>query len=113
MNHLHWPRALRHSNDAAADFERCLELQLGAGKPNAKDYYLRTYVGLGDAYAKNKEYRNARRAWGDGFKVFPKSTELTERLAITDNGALLEYVQTERSLEQPIDTGLTFFDQAP
>ncbi|MFQ5495009.1 MAG: FG-GAP-like repeat-containing protein, partial [Phycisphaerae bacterium] len=27
MNHLYWPRALRHSDDAVADLERCLEIQ--------------------------------------------------------------------------------------
>jgi tetratricopeptide (TPR) repeat protein len=129
MNHLHWPRSLRHSDDAAADFEQCIKLQRenpqpGAGVPlphkegvgggqssRVEPHHLRIHIALGDAYAKNKEYTNARTAWRDGQKLFPESAELKERLAIADGSALLKLVESKRSLEQPIDTSLAFLDR--
>jgi len=46
-------------------------------------------------------------------KLFPNSQELKERLAIADDSALLRYVESKRSLEQPIDTSLSFLDRRP
>jgi tetratricopeptide (TPR) repeat protein len=113
MNHLYWPRALRHSQDATVDFTRCIELQeqRGAGKP--KPYYLLCYVALGDAYAKDGKPDKARHAWRQGLKLFPAAAELKTRLAIEDNAALLKFVENRRSLDQPIDTDLTFLDREP
>ena len=37
-----------------------------------------------------------------------EAPELAERLAITDDAKLLEYVEFKRSLDRPIDTGLSF-----
>ncbi len=112
MNHLHWPRSLLHSDDAAVDLEQCIKLQKKASPDKPEGYYLRTYVALGDAYTKDKEYAKARSAWKDGQKLFPDSTELKERLAITDDSGLLKFVESKRSLEQPIDTSLAFLDRA-
>jgi tetratricopeptide (TPR) repeat protein len=113
MNNLYWPRALRHSKDAIADLSRCVELQeqRGAGKP--KPYYLRIYVALGDAYAKDGKPDKARHAWRQGLKLFPAAAELKDRLAIEDNAALLKFVESRRSLDQPIDTDLAFLDREP
>ncbi len=113
MNHLHWPRALRHSERAAADFERCLALQRKAGRANAKSYFERTYILLGDAWAKAEKFDRARRAWRDGLAAFSGSKPLRDRLAIKDNAALLKFVESQRSLEQPIDTDLSFVDREP
>ena len=111
MNHLHWPRALLHSDDAAKDLTRCLELQERGRKPKDKPYYLRPYVSLGDALAKAKKYDQAREVWRRGQKTFPNSPELKERLAIKDDAQLLKYVESQRSLEKPIDTDLSFLDR--
>ncbi len=113
MNHLHWPRSLRHSDDAAADFEQCIKIQRETNEGRVEPYYARIYVALGDAWAKYKEYAKARAAWRDGLKLFPDSVELKERLAIADDSALLKFVESKRSLEQPIDTSLSFLDRAP
>ena len=107
-NHLHWPRALRHSDAAASDFERCVELQSQSG--SVEPYHLRTWISLGQAYAKAGRYEAARDAWTRGQEVFPSSPELEQHLAIQDDGALLDFVQQQRSLEQEIDTDLTFFE---
>jgi tetratricopeptide (TPR) repeat protein len=112
MNHLHWPRALLHSSDAAKDFQRCVELQeKAAGKNPMKPFQLRAYVCLGDAHTKDKQYKKARAAWERGLKYFPDAKELKNRLAIKEDGALLKYVETQRSLEHPIDTDLSFMDR--
>ena len=111
MNHLHWPRALQHSADAAKDFARCIEWQKQHERGAAKPYYLRTYVGLGDAYTKNKQLDKARQAWRKGLQAFPRATELKTRLALADNAQLLNYVEAQRSLEHPIDTDLSFMDR--
>ncbi|NOT00375.1 MAG: CRTAC1 family protein [Phycisphaerales bacterium] len=108
INHLHWPRALRHSDDAAVDFEKCVSIQIREGAAKSKPYFERTYVLLGDSRAKNKEYDAARKAWRDGLKLFPESTELKKRLAIAADGEVLEFVEDARSLESPIDTDFTF-----
>ena len=106
MNHLHWPRVLGHTSDAIADFERCIELQQPDTPGNIKPYYVRSYVGLGDARTKAKQYDQAREAWRDGLKRFPQSAELKERLAVQGNSALLKFVESKRSLDKPVDTEL-------
>jgi tetratricopeptide (TPR) repeat protein len=110
VNHLHWPRALRHSADAAKDLSRCIELQAKNGQPVSHPYYLRSHVALGDALAKDKDYEKARQAWRQGLKIFPDAKPLKERLAISDDKRLLEYIESQRSLERPIDTDLSFLD---
>ena len=111
MNHLHWPRALQHSGDAAKDFVRCVAMQERAGQP--KPFHVRAYLSLGDAYAKNRQLDKARPAWRQGLKAFPNSIELKDRLAIKDDKQLLKFVETQRSLDRPIDTDLSFLDAEP
>jgi len=111
MNHLHWPRALMHSADAAKDFTTCVELQTKAARGVARPEYLRSHVCLGDAYAKNRQMDKGRAAWQAGLKIFPDSKELKDRLAIKDDTQLLKFVESQRSLERPIDTDLSFMDR--
>jgi tetratricopeptide (TPR) repeat protein len=111
MNHLHWPRALRHSDDAAADFERLIEIQRRDGGGRARSYYARVHLALGDARAKAGDPAAARRAWRAGLDLFPGDASLARRLAIPDDRGLLEHVEAERSLEQAIDTDLSFLDR--
>jgi tetratricopeptide (TPR) repeat protein len=111
MNHLHWPRSLRHSDDAAADFRRCIETQQTTGDPAGRPYYERTYVALGDAYAKDGHLDDARRVWTEAIVLFPDSAALQQRLAITDARSLRRFVEDARSLQRPIDTDLSFVDR--
>lgn len=111
MNHLHWPRSLLHSDDAAVDLEKCLELQRKLPSGGREAHWARSHLALGDAYAKAKEYKKARKTWDDGLQLFPDSKELKERLAIAEDAALLKFVESKRSLEQPVDTGLGFLDR--
>ncbi len=107
MNHLHWPRALRHSDDAARDLERCVEIQGRGGE--VAPFGLRVWIALGQAYAKAGRYEAARRAWRRGLTELPDSSELAEYLAIAEDRRLLELVLEQRSLERPIDTDLSFY----
>lgn len=111
MNHLHWPRALRHSAAAVADLRRCIELQDAslANGAAAPPHHLRTHVALGDALARDGRLDEARRAWQHGLALFPDATSLTERLG-TPDASLLEFLDEQRSLENPIDTDLSFLD---
>jgi hypothetical protein len=110
MNHLHWPRSLRHSDDAAGDFRWCVMFQEKSDPPNAESYHERTYVAWGDALTKAGKPDAARQAWKNGLNAFPKSIVLRNRLSIKEDNELLKFVERERSLEQPIDTDLSFLD---
>jgi hypothetical protein len=108
-NHLHWPRALRHTPDAVRDFERAIEL---ARRTGVTPQHERLWVLLGDARAKAGSPDGARQAWRDGLEAFPASRELTERLAIAPED-LRTWIEGRRSLEQPIDTDLSFAGGTP
>ena len=111
INHLHWPRALRHSDDAARDLGRCIELQNASDAGPALAYFVRTHIALGDAYAKDKKYDRARRAWRVGLALFPDEAVLHRRLAIEDDRELLRTIESERALVLPVDTDLSFLDR--
>ena len=110
MNHLNWPRAFRHAPDAVKDFTRCLDIQAKHGGPGGRPYYLKVHVALGDALTKADGYKAARDAWQRGLEAFPNSTELKTRLAITNDVDQLRLVESQRSLEKPVDTSLSFLD---
>lgn len=108
MNHLHWPRALGHSDDAVNDFRKCIELQTEGGKPDAHSYYVRTYIGLGDALAKDGNFEDAQKAWKEGLSVFPGNPDLKERMGLKSLDEAREYVERVRTLDQQIDTDFSF-----
>jgi len=111
MNHLHWPRALRHSTMAIADFKRCIKLlqtQSESGSKPVRSYHVRTYIGLGDALAKNEEFQEALAAWREGLAIFPGNPELKERLALKSGEEALAYVEKVRNLDKQIDTDFSF-----
>lgn len=108
MNHLHWPRSLRHSADAAKDFRRCIELQKKEGNPAARSYYVRSYIGLGDALAKDGKFTDAQAAWKEGLAAFPADAELKKRLALKTAAEAEAFIESTRNLEQQIDTDFSF-----
>jgi tetratricopeptide (TPR) repeat protein len=107
MNHLHWPRALNHSDDAARDFQSLIELQEAAAG-DSPPHFLWAYRGLGDARAKDGDFERARAAWARGRERFPSSDELESRLALGSAEAALAFVVAECSLESEIETDYSF-----
>ena len=110
LNHLNWPRAFRHSEDAIKDLTKCVEIQERRGGQGGKSYYLKVHVALGDACTKAGRYQEAREAWQRGLKSFPVAMELRARLDTKDDQAQLRYVESQRSLDKPVDTSLAFLD---
>jgi tetratricopeptide (TPR) repeat protein len=111
LNHLNWPRVFRHSEDAIKDLTRCVEIQERQGGQGGKPYYLKVRVALGDAYTKAGQYKEARDAWQRGLKAFPDAMELKARLDTKGDQEQLDYVQSQRSLNKPVDTSLAFLDE--
>ena len=108
MNHLHWPRALKHSDASARDFRKCIELQNDPGPPDARSYYVRAYIGLGDALAKDDRFAEAKKAWQEGLAIFPGNSDLEERMALKTREEARTYVEKVRNLEKQIDTDFSF-----
>jgi hypothetical protein len=72
MNHLHWPRALMHSADAAKDFVKCVELQEKRGPAGARAYHLRSHVCLGDACGEEPPVRQSPRRLAARLESVPR-----------------------------------------
>ncbi len=111
LNHLNWPRVFRHSEDAIKDLSRCIEIQEQHGGQGGRRYYLKVHVALGDACTKAGKYKEARDAWQRGLKAFPDAKELKARLDTKGDQEQLDYVESQRSLDKPVDTALAFLDE--
>lgn len=107
MNHLHWPRMLRHAPMAVEDFRACLTLQAGVPPRDLKPHHLLPWLGLGDAQVKNGSPGEARAAYAEAARLFPGDPRPARRQGL-DDAALAAFVEEERGLARPIDTDLTF-----
>lgn len=113
MNHLHWPAWFNRTDDAIADLSQCLTIsrnQRTLHKDNP--YHVLAYIALGDAYAKDNQYAQARTTWEQARSLYPgaEAEALATRLKQTDE-ALPEYINAIRDLNKPIDTDLGFLWQ--
>jgi tetratricopeptide (TPR) repeat protein len=107
MNHLHWPRAMKHAKRSIADFEKAIELQEAMELSEPGRYFEYTYIGLGDALVKDYRHDEGREAWRRGLKLFPHSAQLRKRLSFDDNVELEEWMKKARALKKQIDTDLS------
>lgn len=107
MNHLHWPRAMRHAPDAVADFELAIAIEKGMNLSRTKPVFERSYTGLGDALLKDKRHDEARTVWREGLRLYPKSSGLRKRLSIEDNEELEQFMKQARRLNKQIDTDMS------
>jgi len=114
MNHLHWPRKLGHAPLAIKDFTELIVMQKALPAEKQRDYFALGYVGLGDAYVKNREegmeenLARAREVWEQGLEEYPNSEELKLRLGLLTRSSdeLIEYIRKLRGLDDPVDTDL-------
>jgi hypothetical protein len=107
MNHLHWPRAMKHAKMSIHDFEKAIEIQDNLHLSKPKRCFELTYIGLGDALVKDYRHDEAREVWRKGLELFPHSANLKKRLSFTDNVELEEWMKKARALEKQIDTDLS------
>ncbi|HWR82340.1 MAG TPA: tetratricopeptide repeat protein [Candidatus Deferrimicrobium sp.] len=107
MNHLHWPRAMRHGTQSIHDFQQALKIQSAMNLPKPRPYFVLTYIGLGDALVKEKRHDEARDVWRRGLELFSKNAHLRKRLTLADNVQLEKFVEKARWLEKQIDTDLS------
>jgi len=107
MNHLYWPAALKHFDDAVQHFEACIEIQREReSRGRAKvDHYAEIWLALGDAHVKAKSFELAREAWAEGRKRFSDDARFAARMGMPD-AELTATVKRERGLKERIDTRL-------
>jgi len=99
---------------AITDFAELIVMQKKLPAQMQRDYFALGYVGLGDAYVKNRDrgleenLAKAREAWEAGLKVYPESPDLRKRMELLDKSAeeVIGYVRQLRGLEDPVDTDL-------
>lgn len=112
MNHLHWPRMLKHAPLAIEDFKRLVAMQESWGPEKQEPYFVLTYVALGDAYVKNRAvdeagmFAKARETWEAGLVIYPNDPGLKKRLSMNDED-LAALIKKVCGLEDPIDTDLS------
>lgn len=106
LNHLYWPKALRHAPIAIETFERCIEFQKTMKDPSSA-FFVLPYVALGDAHVKDGRHEEARAIWRDAQGRFQDDPRLRERLAVASDAELTKYMDTVRGLGIPVDTDLS------
>ncbi len=106
LNHLYWPKALRHSEAAVAAFGRCIQFQKEMKVDGVPAYFVLPYVGMGDAYVKGGRHAEARRVWKEAAALFPQDEKLPTRLSVPDDAALTEFIDQVRGLGVVVDTDL-------
>ncbi len=109
MNHLYWPKALRHAPAAVEAFERCLRFQKGMKLDGVPAWFVLTYLGLGDSYVKAGRHEDARRTWQEAEALLPGDARIRERLGVVDDDELTRLVDEARGLGVVIDTDLAIF----
>lgn len=101
--YLFWPKVFGRAPDAVADLERALEIV--QRESEKRDYHVRTYIGLGDAYWKADQPDKARATWRQGLELFPASAQLERRLGL-DGEELTEYLGDQLDPSKRVDTSL-------
>lgn len=80
-SYLFWPKIFNRTQLGIDDLQTALKMQQEGPK---RDYYVRTYVALGDGYWKMDEPEKARQSWKQGLTEYPGNEALQKRLAADD-----------------------------
>jgi enediyne biosynthesis protein E4 len=107
LNNLYWPRWFNRVGRAIKDLELCVASTEQASSGVRHRYHALGYVALGDAYVKDGEPERGLKAWGRGLELFPQSTSLQQRAALTPVSAR-PFVDAARDIDKPIDTDISF-----
>ena len=77
MSYLFWPKIFNRAPMGVTDLEKAMKVQASGPKQN---YYVKTYLALGDGYWKTDQLEKARAVWQEGLKQFPDNQQLKTRL---------------------------------
>lgn len=78
MLYLNMPPEFAQYELALKDFQKLIRIQNRAD--SLEDYFVLSYISLGDLYAKMGKMKEAEKIWKDGLTLFPKNTELQKRI---------------------------------
>jgi tetratricopeptide (TPR) repeat protein len=89
--YLFWPSFFERTRSGVADLEQAMKIQKAEKKRN---YYVYTYVSLGDGYWRLGNLAKAVEVWKEGLAEFPDNADLKARLSRhgADLKALIEGV---------------------
>jgi len=107
LNHLYWPKALRHAPASIEAFRRLIEFQKKMKVAGVPTYFVLAYLGLGDALVKDGRHDEAREVYLESRAIAPDDERLRKRLAAADDAALTDLVDQARGLGIAIDTDLS------
>lgn len=110
LNNLYWPSWFGRTRRAIADLRRCVDVSERAGAP--APYHALGYAALGDGYVKSGDVPRGVQTWTQGLARFPGSAELQTRVALPAADAPA-FVKTQRDLDKPIDTDISFLWRQP
>jgi len=102
-SYLYWPKIFNRAHLGVADLEEALKIQQADGKRN---YYVRTYISLGDGYWKMDDLASAKRVWKEGSQQFPGSAQLKARLS-KDGDELKALIDGTLDPSKRVDTDLS------
>jgi tetratricopeptide (TPR) repeat protein len=121
LNHLYWPKAMKHAPLAIDAFKQCLALQTEAmtvpaeqddrprreGPLRQKPYFVLPWIALGDAYVKDGKHESARAIWREALGALPDDPRLKSRLAVAGDQEITKFVEQKRGLGSVVDTDLS------
>ena len=108
-SYLYWPTVFGRTRLGIADLERAVAMGDGEGN---KPYQVRAWIALGDGHWKVGALDEARAAWREGLRRFPRDPRLQARLARQDQ-ALAALVAGDLDPDQRVDTDLAPLEDAP
>jgi|SRR5579885_3627291 len=109
-SYMFWPKVFGRTPLGIADLEQCMKMQKADKK---RDYYVRTYIALGDGYWKLDELDKAKATWSEGLAQFPDNAALKARLS-RQGEELKAVIDDTYDVTKRVDTSLRelFAEQA-
>jgi tetratricopeptide (TPR) repeat protein len=80
-SYVYWPAIFRRTELGMTDLRRAIAL---AESMAYQSYHARAWVALGDGWWRFEDLDQARRVWREGLARYPGTSDLVERLALSD-----------------------------
>ena len=101
-SYLYWPEIFGRASLGVADLEAAMKLQKADAR---KNYYVRSYIALGDGYWKTDDPAKAKQMWAEGLKEFPSNAALQVRMA-AEGDDLKAIIDDTYDITKRVDTSL-------